>query len=189
MIFIPFLGTVMAILTFPGVILHEIAHRFFCDVTKTPVLEVKYFGISQKNTFGHVIHKQAYGLRTNILIDLGPFIINNLVACFLATPLGIISGMGSGSVFEVIEIFLIIGLMWLSFSCAYNSFPSSVDVSNLTDYINGYHSIFIQTLYLPFRLIFFIQRILSIFWFDAIWAFVISIGQIWFWSYVFSLVE
>ena len=179
----PFIGTIIALITFPGVILHEIAHRFFCDITKTPVYEIKYIGISTP-PLGYVAREQVYGLWKNTLISLGPFIVNNVTAFFVAMPYGIIIGLGAGSVFAPVHILLLIFLMWLGFSCAYNSFPSSVDVSNLTEYIDKNHSIFTQILYFPFRLIFFVQRILSVFWFDAIWALGIIIGQVYIWGLI-----
>jgi hypothetical protein len=182
------IGTLIAILTFPGVIIHEVSHRIFCDFTRTPVYEIKYMGIS-KAPLGYVAHKPNYGLRNNILVFLGPFIFNNLTAIFLSMPYGITIGLGAGSVYELKDMFLVMFMMWLSFSCAFHSFPSSSDVENLTKYIDGYHSEFIQLLYFPFRLIFFIHSILSIFLIDALWAFTLTIGQIFFWGYLLNFFE
>ena len=36
-------GFVISIITFPGVIVHELAHQLFCRWCKVPVYEVKYF--------------------------------------------------------------------------------------------------------------------------------------------------
>lgn len=41
MLFIP--GVIISIITFPGVIVHELAHQIFCYLMKIPVYEVKYF--------------------------------------------------------------------------------------------------------------------------------------------------
>ncbi len=76
MFFIP--GWLLALVTFPGVIVHEIAHRFFCDVTDTPVYEVAYFRPGQ-NPAGYVIHGPAKNLRAGLLISAGPLLINTVL--------------------------------------------------------------------------------------------------------------
>ena len=48
-------GWLISLVTFPGVVVHEAAHRFFCDVTDTPVYEVSYFRPRGKPA-GYVIH-------------------------------------------------------------------------------------------------------------------------------------
>ena len=52
MFFLP--GFLISILTFPGVIVHEAAHAFFCRKFEAPILEVKYFRFG--NPAGYVIH-------------------------------------------------------------------------------------------------------------------------------------
>ena len=36
-------GPIIALLTFPGVIVHEFAHKLFCDIFNVPVYYVNYF--------------------------------------------------------------------------------------------------------------------------------------------------
>jgi hypothetical protein len=52
MFFIP--GPVIAAITFPGVILHETAHLFFCKLFKLQVYNVCYFRFG--NPAGFVLH-------------------------------------------------------------------------------------------------------------------------------------
>lgn len=64
MFFIP--GELISALTFPGVILHEWAHKLFCKRLGVKVLEVKYFQIGKK-VAGYVVHEPPYYLQTDIL--------------------------------------------------------------------------------------------------------------------------
>src|SRR5579862_7910264 len=70
-------GFLIAILTFPGVIVHEFAHLLFCKLTGTPVLKVCYFRIG--NPAGYVIHGQPPSVWKHILIGIGPFFVNTLI--------------------------------------------------------------------------------------------------------------
>ena len=36
-------GFIISLVTFPGVIVHELAHQIFCMLMKVPVYDVKYF--------------------------------------------------------------------------------------------------------------------------------------------------
>jgi hypothetical protein len=79
MFFVP--GIVITILTFPGVIVHELAHQLFCRWFKVPVFEVVYF--QPKNPAGYVLHEVPQHKWQTILISVGPFFINTLAAPLL----------------------------------------------------------------------------------------------------------
>ena len=49
-------GFLISLVTFPGVIVHELAHVVFCRLTKTPILSVCYFRLG--NPAGYVIHER-----------------------------------------------------------------------------------------------------------------------------------
>jgi hypothetical protein len=103
------LGFLIAILTFPGVFVHETAHRFFCDLAGVPVYKVCYFRAG--NPSGYVIHGQTDRLAANLLISIGPLIINTIlcaVICF--TPI-VAYDLG---VADTPIVFLI--LLWLGIS-------------------------------------------------------------------------
>jgi len=51
--FIP--GKVVSLLTFPGVIVHELAHKIFCEMAGVQVYEVCYFRFG--NPAGYVKHE------------------------------------------------------------------------------------------------------------------------------------
>jgi hypothetical protein len=124
-IFIP--GAVVAVLTFPGVVLHEMAHKFFCDFYRVPVYNVKYFAIS-KNA-GHVIHEASGNSREKAIISLAPFLINSLVCFLLLIPkiFPLVMGTSFVSTFTFPDIFL----TWVGFSCGVNAIPSKTDLAHI----------------------------------------------------------
>src|SRR5579864_5151355 len=117
MFFIP--GWLIAILTFPGIICHEIAHRFFCDIAGVPVYEICYFRVG--NPAGYVQHGPARNLKSAFLISIGPLIINTLL-CSLITfaaviPIFILNATDTGGASIL--------LRWVGFSIGMHAFPRS----------------------------------------------------------------
>jgi len=70
--------------TFPGVIVHELAHQFFCRLFKVPVFKVCYFRIG--NPSGYVIHEPPSSAWTSLLIGIGPLFVNSVVGPLVALP-------------------------------------------------------------------------------------------------------
>jgi hypothetical protein len=56
--------------TFPGVIIHEVAHQLFCRVGRVPVYEVRYFQFDLK-VAGYVVHAPVQDFGTAFLISIG----------------------------------------------------------------------------------------------------------------------
>jgi hypothetical protein len=124
-IYIP--ACVIALATFPGVILHEIAHKFFCDIYRVPVYEVKYFAAS-KNA-GHVIHEPIDNSKKNAIIGLAPLLINSIVCVLFLIPhfLPFLMGSSFVSTYTPLDIFLI----WVGLSCGLNALPSEADLAHI----------------------------------------------------------
>lgn len=121
-------GQLISLLTFPGVVLHEISHRFFCDLFDIPVYEICYLRLFSRKA-GHVIHAGTTSLFAGILISLAPLIINSLVSMFLLIPLGY-------TIYLKTHFFLPnslghIFLLWLGFSIGIHAIPSDQDMINL----------------------------------------------------------
>ena len=114
-------GWLIAILTFPGIIVHEWAHKFFCDRANVPIYKTCYFRLG--NPAGYVIHGPVDSYGKAFLIDIAPFIINTLIA-FLIFSVAVNVPLG-------IPTYL---LYWLGISIAMHSFPSSRDADNLWSY-------------------------------------------------------
>jgi hypothetical protein len=111
----------IALVTFPGIILHEWAHKFFCDRTKVPVYKTCYFRLG--NPPGYVIHGPIDSFGKAFLIAIAPFLVNTIVALILffiavIIPPGLVTGL----------------LCWLGISIAMHSFPSSEDADSLWHY-------------------------------------------------------
>jgi len=163
-------GWFITIVTFPGVIVHEIAHRFFCDIARVPVYEAKYFRIG--NPAGYVVHKEISGLKENFLISIGPLIVNTLL-CMVITfpavfPLVILEAENISHIFFV--------MAWIGISIGMHAFPSNHDVNGFLQSLKGANVkgvlYFVSQL---FAILIKISNLLRIIWFDAIYAFGIGI--------------
>ena len=80
--FIP--GFLISIVTFPGVIIHELAHQVFCRLCGLEVYEVKYFQVQNPN--GYVIHQSSDQPFKVFLPSMGPFFINTLLGILIILP-------------------------------------------------------------------------------------------------------
>jgi len=116
-------GVVIAILTFPGVIVHEFAHRFFCDLTATPVRRVCYFRFG--NPSGFVVHDTPASSWKHILIGIGPLFVNSATGFALGLLAPVI-----GAAPEPVQ-FLWFPLVWLAISIGMHSFPSTGDARGI----------------------------------------------------------
>lgn len=167
MFFIP--GQLIAALTFPGVILHEWAHKFFCEKLGVPIHEVKYFQLGKK-VAGYVRHEAPKTYKQTFWISVGPLLINSLVAVILSfIALQTVQGG-----------WLWIFLLWLAISAGMHSFPSDQDMQNIA--LASKSSLkeggsFLHYLAFPFIWLIWLANKLRFFWFDVIWALMlISIG-------------
>jgi hypothetical protein len=116
-------GTLVALLTFPGVIVHELAHRLSCAVAGVPVYKVRYFRLG--NPSGYVVHGGTRDYSGAFLICVAPFLFNSGAA--LAFFAFAINGDFAGAAAVPL-------LCWLGISIAMHSFPSRADADNLWDY-------------------------------------------------------
>ena len=119
--FIP--GFLISIATFPGVIIHELAHVAFCKFTDTRVLRVCYFRVG--NPAGYVIHEQPSTVWRHIMIGIGPFFVNT----FLGFTIGILAIPMHMDLEHPTLVQLV--LLWLGISIAMHSFPSTGDAKSI----------------------------------------------------------
>lgn len=167
MLFIP--GWLIALLTFPGVICHEIAHRFFCDLAGVPVYAVSYIRIG--NPAGYVIHGQVRNLKSAFLISIGPLIVNSAL-CSLISFAAVIPIF----ILKVADTSIASGvLMWVGISMGMHAFPSNTDMDNFSAILRstgkrGFSHLLGQF----FSGLFALANALRFFWFDAIYAFVVA---------------
>lgn len=169
MFFIP--GILISFLTFPGVIVHELAHQLFCRLSRVPVFEVCYF--QRGNPCGYVVHEKVDNPWKSFIICIGPLIFNTLIGTLILFPEAI----------EVIEFKnytnpLSLFLAWFGISILMHSFPSSGDAENLYESVikNKSVNIFIKILILPVVGLIYVGSYGSIVWLDLVYA--VGIGML-----------
>ncbi len=127
--FIFFPLQLIAFVTFPGVIVHEMAHRFFCDLIGIPVYEAEYFLIGEKKA-GYIRHATTSNVGHQFLISIGPLIINTLLCALLTFPFMIVNSveLATQSPYSLVAL---IAMAWLGFSIGMHAFPSNQDLNVL----------------------------------------------------------
>lgn len=166
MFFIP--GILISFLTFPGVIVHEIAHQLFCRWFKVPVFEVCYFRL--ENPCGYVIHEIPSNKLQSIMISIGPFIINSLLGFVIALPAVIPVSMTNNA------NFLHYVLMYLGISIAMHAFPSRGDADAIWDAVkDDSTSIFTKIIAYPIVGFIYVGAIGSCIWLDLIYGIVVCV--------------
>jgi len=121
MFFIP--GPLIAILTFPGVIIHEAAHLFFCKLFKLQVYNVCFLRFG--NPAGFVIHEKTENFTALFFVSMGPFLGNTLLCAIFCTAAFL--PVWELKVFDPLAYFF----YWLGLSIGMHAFPSTGDLSNL----------------------------------------------------------
>jgi hypothetical protein len=165
-------GWLISLVTFPGVVVHEAAHRFFCDVTDTPVYEVCYFQPRSK-TAGYVIHGRPRSLGAALLISGGPLLINTVLCALLTVAVAyrlfiLQAGLGGP---------VLLLLAWLGYSIGMHAIPSRQDAASFTAQVKEARGQGI-TLTLAHVLsgLITLANALRIIWFDAIYAIGVSLA-------------
>ncbi len=131
-IYIP--GEIISLLTFPGVILHEIAHRFFCDIFNVPVYAISYFRPFSKEA-GHVILAKQSKITPAFFIAIGPLIINSLACMLLTFPFAMMQTLGTSFALEWSPYPFLLNptnfAAWLGYSIGLHAIPSNQDLEPL----------------------------------------------------------
>ena len=157
-------GFLISIATFPGVIVHELAHVFFCMVTKTRVYKVCYFRFG--NPAGYVIHATPPNVWKHILIGIGPLFVNTLLGLLFGIAAAL-AHVNFDKLTTMSGIFL-----WLAVSIAMHSFPSTGDARSIWHSVWSKGSPVTAKLFgTPLVTLIFLGAIGSIFWLDAVYGF------------------
>jgi hypothetical protein len=163
-------GFVISFLTFPGVICHEIAHRFFCDITGVPVYAISYFQVG--DPAGYVVHGPIKSLKSAFLISVGPLIINTILCSVLGfasvISLYILDVEGHSKIVHGV-------LLYLAISVGMHAFPSETDMDAYTAIIKSFGKRGLPYFFGNFLSgLFSLADGLRFVWFDAIYAFAIA---------------
>lgn len=154
-------GWLISALTFPGVMLHEFAHKIFCDIQHVPTSKVVYFRFG--NPAGYVLHERPATFRQTFWISVGPLLVNSIAAIVVASI---------ASAFPLPDG-VSICLSWLAISFGAHSFPSNDDVQNILERSEERLREGGSPLHLfsyPFVLLIQAANALRVLWFDFFWA-------------------
>jgi hypothetical protein len=115
------MGWLIAIVTFPGIIIHEWAHKFSCDIAHVPVHKTCYFRLG--NPAGYVVHGPVHNYGQAVLITTAPFTVNTFIA--------VIAFLAAVNITDTVTCSI---LYWFGIAVAMHSFPSREDAGNLWHY-------------------------------------------------------
>ncbi len=160
-------GIIISIITFPGVIVHEIAHQLFCRLFNLVVFDVCYFQFG--NPAGYVVHEIPKKPAHEIIIGIGPFIVNTIIGAIISLPAAIsVIKFGSGTPLEYV-------LIWLGVSIAMHSFPSTGDAKCIWDAVKSKDTNLVtKIITTPIVLLIYAGAIGSIFWLDLVYGIAVS---------------
>ncbi len=166
MIIIP--GWLIALVTFPGVIVHESAHMIFCKIRGLAVLDVCWFRMG--NPSGYVIHERTEDFTSIFLVAVGPFIVNSALCILFCFPAFV-----PVKIFEqedLISYFLI----WLGMSIGMHAFPSTGDAEVLLEGAKkaDLRMNFLAILSFPLVGLIYVANILRFVWFDYFYGFALG---------------
>jgi|SRR4030095_7464075 len=159
-------GPAFALFTFPGVIMHEIAHRFMCDILQIPVYEINYFSGGETQA-GHVCHHKTNNVNHDLLIGFAPLIINSFFCMLFTLPYGSTLMITGAGIVNYQSMFI----YWVGISMGVHAFPSNHDLHDGWIHLrknNG--SLVIRSLCSIMQLL----NQLSFFWIDVAYAMILS---------------
>jgi hypothetical protein len=168
MFFIP--GIIITIITFPGVVVHELAHQLFCRWCGVAVFEVKYF--QPANPAGYVLHEPVRNPVHQLLIGIGPFIVNTLLAVIIAFPAAIpVMKFSSGNPQDYL-------LLYLSISIGMHAFPSTGDAQTMWQTLwHGENTpVWLKAVLVPVMVIIYAGALGAFFWLDLAYGLGVSLG-------------
>ncbi|WP_132057224.1 metalloprotease family protein [Halorussus amylolyticus] len=168
MLIIP--GFLISLVTFPGVVVHEFAHKKVCDRYDIPVAEVCYFRVG--NPAGYVLHDEPERFRASLAVSVAPFVLNTALALGLFGALALLWGKPDGSGLYVDQFGApAYGLLWLGASVGMHAFPSTGDAETIWNRTKReWRSAPLVLLALPVVAVIYVANLLSFFWLDAIYA-------------------
>jgi hypothetical protein len=165
--FVP--GILITLITFPGVIVHELAHQLFCRWFKVPVFKVVYFRAA--NPAGYVLHETVANKWHSILISVGPFFVNTLLGAIIAFPAALpIFKFDNATPADYL-------LIYLGVSIAMHAFPSRGDAEAILASIKDPEtSLWVKISAYPVVGLIYAGALGSFFWLDFAYGLAVAIG-------------
>lgn len=165
--FIP--GYLITIATFPGVIVHELAHQLFCRLFKVPVFKVVYFRTG--NPAGYVLHEKVANKWQSLLISIGPFFVNTIIGGLIAFPAALpVFKFDNANIFDFV-------LIYLGVSIAMHAFPSTGDGKAIWQSLKDSDTpFFVKLVGYPIIGLIYAGSIGSFFWLDLLYGVAVAVG-------------
>jgi len=162
-------GFLITLITFPGVIVHELAHQLFCRLYKVPVFQVVYIRIG--NPAGYVLHEKPQNKWQSMMISIGPFFVNTILGALIALPAAL-----PVYTFENANIFHYL-LIYLGVSIAMHAFPSTGDAQSILTAIKDPGTkLLTKIVGYPLIGLIYIGSIGSFIWLDLVYGIAIAVG-------------
>jgi hypothetical protein len=152
------LGWLISLVTFPGIILHEVAHWLCCNLAGVPIFKVRFFRLG--TPAGYVVHGLPDNFGAMFLVTVAPFFVNTVAAItvYLAA-LNVTNSVTIGILF------------WLGISIGMHSLPSRGDADNLWNYSKQSLKRSIWAVFgLPFTLFIRLAALLNTVWFNLLYS-------------------
>lgn len=160
---------ITSFLTFPGVMVHEFAHRIACALFGVRVRRAVYFRFG--NPLGYVEHDTPRTYFAHFWISSAPLFLNTfLEACIvfvlIKQPVHLV-------------LWQVIVLAWVAFSLGVHAIPSDGDIKNIlhvTRHPKSFFGFFAGILMFPIVAIVWVADTLKMFGFEIVYALAVSGG-------------
>lgn len=168
-----FLIYFLMILGAPGVIVHELAHAFFCLFFGIKIYKINLFQFKQ--VAGYVTHGEPKSFLASFFISFGPLLVNSILSIYLFTKIvPPYNSLAESNLYNLLWLYLgiVIGLQ---------AIPSTGDAESLLQ--NANHNILrnpLKLLLYPLILVLYILNILKRIYFHIIFVgFLFYIAKFW----------
>ncbi|MFN8242622.1 MAG: DUF3267 domain-containing protein [Ferruginibacter sp.] len=162
-------GFLISLVTFPGIIVHELAHQLFCRLYKVPVFKVVYFQLG--NPAGYVMHETPVNKWHSVMISIGPFFVNSILGAVIALPAALpVFSFNSANPLDYL-------LIYLGVSIAMHAFPSTGDGNQIWNALKEPGTpAWLRIIGYPLVGLIYIGSIGSFLWLDLLYGVAIAIG-------------
>jgi hypothetical protein len=164
-------GFVISWFTFPGVIVHELGHAIFCRLFGLKIYEVCYFrfATAMGQPSGYVVHERSKSPWQDMVVAVGPFIVNTIVGAVLAAPAAIpLFRFGSGDFLDYL-------MAWIGLSVAMHAFPSTGDAQSVWhSVVKGNTALPLKIIAVPLVGLVYAGALGSMFWLDLLYGVAIA---------------
>lgn len=119
-----------------GVMIHELAHKWFAEDSGLEIFEVDLFSLNGEQ-LGKVVHEEPQTYRTWFAVSVAPFLVNSSLSIASFTGIGVIIRQRTLHISTSIPSLIVFGVLtlltWFGMSTAVHAFPSPKDIENVTN--------------------------------------------------------